>query len=219
LQKDPDNALISRFPMRRMEAEMVRDSLLKVSSRLDTRRFGPPEGIEATSEGEVLSKAVPTSCAGGVCVVPAFQSAVRRSIYTLQRRDTHLTLLEAFDAPYLEPNSLKRGYSTVPTQALQLMNGGLIRQTARYFSGRVMDEAGANVEQQVEHAYIAALSRLPQPEELKAAAQMIQQATAEWKMYLDRDDQPEPRRMQSEWLGLASFCHVLLNSPDFLYID
>ena len=218
-EKDPDNALLSRFPIRRMDGDQIRDSILKVSGRLDLTPFGPPEGVEVTAEGEVLSKATPTACGGSVCLVPAVQSEVRRSIYTLVRRETPLTLLEVFDAPQLQPNCLKRGYSTVATQALQLLNGNMIRESARYFAGRTIDWASANVEQQVERVYRVALSRPPTQQEMKLGVEAVQNLTQQWLELLQKETPAEPRQTKAQWLGLSSFCHIILNSPDFIYID
>jgi len=162
---------------------------------------------------------VPYACAGGVCLVPAKQSAVRRSIYTVVRRDTPLTLLEVFDAPQLQPNCLRRGYSTVPTQALQLLNGEMIREDARYFAGRVIDAAGEDLSKQVERAYWMALSRPPTQQEAITGAEAIQSFTRQWLEQLQKEVPAEPRQAKAKWLGLASFCHVMLNSPDFVYID
>jgi hypothetical protein len=217
--KDDNNTLLSRFPLRRMDADQLRDSILKVSGRLDITPFGPPEGVEVTAEGEVLSKAVPYACAGGVCLVPAKQSAVRRSIYTLVHRETPLTLLEVFDAPQLQPNCLKRSYSTVPTQSLQLLNSETIREDARYFAGRVMDAVGENVQKQVERTYLMALARPPSPQETRTGVEAIQNFTGQWLDQLQKEVPAEPRKAKARWLGLASFCHVMLNSPDFVYID
>ena len=79
--------LLSRFPIRRLDADAVRDSILNVSQRLSLIQFGPPDKIEVQPDGEVTA----ASCGPGGC---------RRSIYLLQRRSTPLTILEAFDAPH-----------------------------------------------------------------------------------------------------------------------
>ena len=202
---DPDNVLLSRFSLRRMDAEVIRDSMLKVAGRLDPTPFGPAAEVEVTPEGEVFSK---DSRAG-----------FRRSLYMPQTRETPLTLLAAFDGPQLDPNCLKRGYSTVSLQALQLMNSGMVHETARYFAGRVMDAVGAEVEKQVERVYLAALSRWPSAEEKKLGMEAVQDLTRRWLEYLEEEVPAEPKRAKARWLALASFCHTILNSPDFVYID
>ena len=137
----------------------------------------------------------------------------------LLRRETPLTMLEVFDAPKLEPNCLKRGYSTVSTQALQLMNGDMVRENSRYFAGRVMDAVGGDVEKQVERVYLAALSRPATREEMKLGVEAVQGLNRRWLTHLQEEVPAEPKRPKARWLALASFCHTILNSPDFIYID
>ena len=202
---DPDNVLLARFPLRRMDAEAIRDSMLSVAGRLDPKPFGPPVEVEVTPEGEVFSKGLRTG--------------FRRSIYMLQKRQTPLTLLAAFDGPQLEPNCLQRGHSTVSLQALQLMNSGMLHENARYFAGRVMDAVGGNVEKQVERVYLAALSRWPSAEERKLGMEAVQDLTHRWLEYLEGEVPAEPKRAKARWLALGSFCHTILNSAEFIYID
>ena len=116
VESDPDDVLLSRFPLRRLDAEAIRDSILKVTGRLDARQFGPADEVDLTPEGEVISKG----------------TGFRRSIYLLQRRSMPLTLLELFDAPRMDPSCLERARSTVPTQALQLWNSDMLREGSRY---------------------------------------------------------------------------------------
>ena len=204
-EADADNVLLSRVPMRRMDGESLRDSILKLAGRLDPGRFGPPGEVEVTPEGEVLSK--------------GSRAGFRRSIYMRQRRSEALTLLEVFDAPQLDPNCLKRGYSTVPTQALQLMNSEMVRENARYFAGRVMDVVGEDVGKQVDRVYLAALARWPSPKENKLGVQALRDLTRYWLEHLEEQEPAEPKRARARWLALSSFCHEILNSPDFIYID
>ena len=128
LGADPDNALLSRFPSRRMDAEVIYDAILKVSGRLDARMWGEPDEIEVNAEREVLAK-------------PGKNGKFRRSIYLLRRRSTPLSLLEVYNAPRMELNCVARVRSTVPTQSLQLWNSERVRESARYFAGRVIDES------------------------------------------------------------------------------
>ena len=114
---DSDNALLSRFPLLRLDAEAIRDSILKVAERLDTKPYGPAEKVEVRPDGEVVGQCSPAGC--------------RRSIYMLQRRTTPMTMLDAFDLPQLNPNCLKRGHSTVPSQSLTMMNSDEVRTHAR----------------------------------------------------------------------------------------
>ena len=202
---DPDNRLLSYFPMRRLDADAVRDSILKVSGRLDPTRFGPPDPIEEKADGEVVAKESKTG--------------YRRSIYLMQRRSTPVTMLDTFDAPQLRPNCLVRNRSTVSSQALQLMNSETVRSSSRFMAGRVIDSVGRDPEAQVERVYLAALGRPPSSEELDWSKSTLADMTGEWKRQLDQDRSAEPREGRAQWLALGTFCHTLFNTAEFLYID
>src|SRR5206468_596101 len=126
LAADPENILISRMPMRRLDAEQLQDSILSVSGELDGKMFGPGVPVDVKPSGEVIS--------GGVR-----KEGVRRAIYGLQRRSKPVTLLEVFDLPPMSPNCIARPYSTVATQALEMTNSPFVRERARYLAGRLMD--------------------------------------------------------------------------------
>ena len=95
------------MPLRRMEAEVLRDSLLSVAGQLNLTPFGPADSVSVQQAGLVTSD---RSAAGW-----------RRSIYVLQRRTKIPTLLENFDFPQMGPNCTQRGESIVAPQALHLL--------------------------------------------------------------------------------------------------
>ena len=202
---NPDNILLSRFPLRRLDADAIRDSIFKVARRIDFTPFGPPEELEVRSDGEVINKCLAAGC--------------RRSIYTLQRRTTPVTMLEAFDAPQMTPNCLKRAHSTVSSQALQMMNSEMVRESSRYFAGRVMDAVGGDVGKQIERVYLESLCRRPSTEELKLGETALRDLTRHWQQHLEKEVPAEPREAKAKWLALAAFCHTIMNSAEFIYID
>ena len=114
-------------------------------------------------------------------------------------------MLENFDLPPMSPSCLERSESTVAPQALNLMNNGTVRELAGYFAGRLQTEAGTNTAQQVERAYWIALSRAPSDEERQASLKA-----------LARFAQLAPHNSHQ---ALTEFCHMLINSAAFLYID
>ncbi len=198
---DPDNVFLSHFPMRRMDAETLRDSILKVGARLDLRQFGASDALEVTADGEVVS------------------ASLRRSIYLLRRRSTPVTLLEVFDAPRLETNCIKRHQSNVPSQALVLWNGDLVRESSRFFAGRIIDAVGGDLDEQVKRIYLTALTRDPSPQELGDALQSLEQMRLRWLDHLRQEPTAEPKGTRAEWLALSTFCHVILNSAEFAYVN
>lgn len=187
---DPDNTLVSRMPLRRMEAEVLNDTLLLVSGRLDETRYGVPEPVLVRDDGLVIP--IET------------EKGWRRSIYVSQRRTEIPTILDNFDLPPMSPNCVDRQESTVSLQALYLMNNGMVRRLAGAMAGRVRREAGDDPQKQVETLFWLALSRPPTAEEDKASLETL----AKVKPALKDDEQ-----------ALAELCHSVFNSAAFIYID
>jgi mono/diheme cytochrome c family protein len=202
---DPENALVSRMPLRRMDAETLYDSLVAVAGRLDPKPFGPPAELDIKESKEVSVK--------------AGKDGFRRSIYVLHRRQTPVSLMDAFDHPAMTPNCTERRQSNVATQALHMMNGSMTWELARYMAGRVVDEADGDRARQVELVYLRALSRLPSAEEVKTGKEAIQSFREAWPARLAADNSDAPRTITANWLAVANFCHAILNSAEFSFID
>jgi cytochrome c553 len=202
---DPDNVLLSRMPLRRMDAETLYDSLLTATSRLNPELFGKPTEVTITPDKEVIVK-------------PG-KDGFRRSIYVLHRRQTPMSLLDAFDEPAMTPNCTERRRSNVATQALHMMNGSMTWELARYMAGRVVDEAGADPRKQIEAIYLRAYSRNASPEELKIGTEAIAEFRKQWPARLATDNDPAPRAESANWLAVANYCHAILNSAEFSFID
>ena len=203
---DPDNVLLSRMPLRRMDAEQLHDSILGVSGELDLKAFGPPVPVEVKGAGEIVDKG-------------SRKQGWRRAIYDLQRRTTPVTLLEAFDLPPMSPNCIQRAYSTVSTQALQMTNSAFMRDRARYLAGRLMDLHPGNLEAQVEDLYLRALGRRPSAKETAAARREIAELEPKWAAHLESERDDAPRKPGAQWAALADFCQAILISAEFSYID
>jgi hypothetical protein len=202
---DPENTLLSRMPLQRMDAETLYDSLMSVAGRLDSTLFGPPSEVDVRPDKEVVVK--PTA------------AGFRRSIYVLHRRQTPVSLLDAFDQPAMTPNCTERRRSNVATQALHMMNGSMSWDLARYMAGRVIDEAGADTSKQIEAIYLRAFSRRPAPDEVAEGLSAIAEFHKEWPARLAKDNGEAPRESAASWLALANYCHALLNSAEFSFID
>ncbi len=197
-QLDPENRLVSRMPMRRLSAEEVRDSILFVSDRLSGRRFGEPSPVDVRQDGLVTSKEQ-----GG---------RWRRSIYVRQRRKEMPTILETFDLPQMNPNCTQRMDSTVVSQPLHLLNNRMVYDLSRSFAERVARDAGLLPRANVERAWLLAYGRPASEDEGREGVLVIRQLTESWQ----REGMDE---LQAARNGLADFCHVLLNSAAFLYVD
>ena len=201
---DPENVLVSRMPLVRMQAEVVRDSILAAASALDDRRFGTPDAVTVRADGLVTS----VGTAAGW----------RRSIYVRHRRKEMPTILENFDLPQMIPNCIERSDSTVASQALHLMNDGLIRRLADRLADRVIREASPDSARQIERVYQIALSRRPTVEERSIGQQALDRLTAHWADRLHKQKSAAAPG-EAERRALANFCHTIINSAAFLYVD
>ena len=189
---DPDNRLLHRQNLRRLEAETLRDAVLAVSGRLD-RRLGGPSVLPYLSEQQQGRGRPPSGPLDGLG---------RRSIYLAVRRNFLPTLFTAFDYPPPFTTVGRRNVSYVPTQALVLWNNPFFHQQARYWVERLhREQPHASLEQRLHLMYLAAFARRPAPEEIQAARQFLEQ-------FPPTDSLPA-------WTELA---HVLFNSKEFLFV-
>lgn len=124
---DPDNRLLWKQRMRRMEAEALRDAILDVSGTINLAMGGSPVPLQVQPDGEI--------------VAPASPIGTRRSIYLLVRRSQPLTFLQIFDQPVIETNCTRRSTSTVSSQALSLLNSDFLNAQAGELAARVLKES------------------------------------------------------------------------------
>jgi hypothetical protein len=193
LTADPDNRLLSRMPLRRLEAEVLRDTLIAVAGQLDRTQFGPATPIESRRDGLVTSK-------------PPY----RRSIYVQKRRTKRLTILDTFDRPRMSPNCVDRAVSNVAPQALHLMNNRMVRDLGGQLAARIASEVGGDVEKQVDRLFELAIGRKPSQEQRAALRQAYWRFAAAWQENKSPEADPSP---------LANLCHAVMNSAGFLYVD
>lgn len=203
---DSTNKLFFRMNSLRMDAEALRDSILTVSGRLNPERGGP--GVYPKVSEEVLSTGSTHKWGSS----PEDQQR-RRTVYVFQRRSLVLPIVEAFDGADMNNTCPRRGTTTIAPQALALFNGDFGRDESRAFAERVARLAGDNPDQQIAQAYKIALCRPPTPAELKKVRAFLTHKT---QMY---GTETLPPGRTPAMAALADFCHVLINTNEFLYLD
>jgi hypothetical protein len=201
--QDPDNALYSRMPLSRLSADQLYDTMLLVAGRLDETRFGPADAVDMRPDGLV----VPRRSARGW----------RRSIYVQQQRKIVVTGLESFDFPLMNPNCSDRRDSTVVLQALHLLNNGMVSDLAEDLARRIASEAGTDPARQIERLYLVALGRAPDGDEQALGQASLTRLTDRWVAEPASGGQPD--RVLAAHKALATYCHAILNSAEFLYVD
>jgi hypothetical protein len=156
-EADPGNLLLHRMRLRRLEGEAIRDSILKVSGRLNPAMYGPSVPIYLTpfQDGRGRPGSGPLDGDG------------RRSIYLAVRRNFLSAFLLAFDTPAPFSTVGRRTVSNVPAQALILMNDPFVHQQSDLWAKRVAAEKGST-DDRVRGMYLDAFARPPSNAELRA---------------------------------------------------
>ncbi len=221
-QVDPDNRLLSHMPLRRLDAEALRDGVLAVSGKLNLEMFGPPVPVMADRVGQFVLGIENLNAGRPGPRIPLHGREYRRSVYVQARRSRPLAVLKAFDWPAMEPNCPRRASSTVSTQALMLMNNEFLINHAHFFAQRVVQEAGSEPQAQVRRAWLLAYGREPDPQEMKLALDYLKrqaEVIRGRKAQVRTSDSKVHTIADAELLALASLCQVLLGSNEFLYVE
>ena len=190
---DPENKLFWRKEPRRLEGEIIRDSIMNTAGTLNRKMFGP------SVKPWVSKDAINTGSTNKWPVnVKDGPDTWIRSIYVFMRRSMRVPFFEVFDVPDGMQSRGVRELTTVPTQALMLMNNQFVRDQAAHFANRIRKAVGNdNLKHIVEEAYWLALSRSPTNEELSSSVELL----------------------STEGQSLENFCHILFTLNEFCYVD
>jgi mono/diheme cytochrome c family protein len=186
-RSDPQNRYVWRFNTQRLEAEIIRDSMLAAGGNINLQVGGEPIFPRIPDDilaGQYRGKWVNT---------PEGPEAWRRGVYVYRRRSLPYPMFDTFDHPDMNVTAGARYVSTVPTQALTLLNNPFVLSQASFFAKRVHAEA-SDPRSQVDLAYRVALARPATERELAIGTELIARQS------------------------LEAFTHVVLNLDEFLYI-
>jgi hypothetical protein len=205
LEKDPANIYLWRFPLRRLEAEAIRDVILSASGRINLQAGGQPFF-------PAIPKSVRESYLQGKWVMTAEEpSTWRRSVYAYWKRGLKYPMFEVHDQPDPNVTCEMRNTTTVPTQALTLLNNEFVLIQARHFAERVVREAGAGPANQIRVLYQIALGREPSRKEMDQSLTFLQNQR---DYHINRASGAD-----SGLSALTDLAHVMLNANEFVYIN
>jgi hypothetical protein len=216
LKADPENKLLWHARVKRREAEALRDLMLQVSGRLNPRMYGPgarPELPAAVKDSRYSWDPDERP-----------EDRNRRSIYVFARRNLAYPLFAAFDIPDRINSCPVRSTTITAPQALVMLNGRLGLAEARSLSGRLLAAHGADARALVRGAYLAAYGREPAADEQAASEQFLDRQTERIAAgpAPTRDALPRPLPAgldPARAAALVDFCHALMNSSEFLYVE
>ena len=191
LEVDPDSRLLWRYPKWRLEAEAIRDSILFAAGSLNLEVGGEPffPPIPQSVRDSFLK--------GKWEMTEEGPEVWRRSVYTYWKRGLRYPMFEVLDQPNMNISCESRTTTTVPTQALTLLNNEFVLLQARRFADRVLEEAGIDAppRNQIEKAYEIALNRPPSEHEMAANLKFLSERS------------------------LTDLCDVVLNLNEFVYVE
>ena len=198
---DPQNIYLQHYPVRRLEAEAIRDAMLVSSGRFDPTMYGEDIPIHLTEfmEGRGRPQASGPLDGDG-----------RRSIYLSIRRNFLQPFMLVFDMPIPFTTFGKRNASNVPAQSLTLLNDPFVLDQAAHWAQEVVTLKELGVEEKVRHIYMKGLSREPAQEEIDQAVDFLHQQAGTYNLAADEilnDERP--------W---RDFCHTVFNMKEFIHL-
>jgi len=212
---DPENVLLWRANRRRLEGEGLRDAMLQVSGRLNGRMFGPsnhpelPAGVDAKAAWPVDR---------------SVEDRHRRSIYIFAKRNLRFPLLDLFDLPDMHNSCPQRPQTITAPQALALMNGEFSLEMARHWSGELLSRHGGDAKGLLTAAFRQAFGQSPSDEQLRSAESFLVRQAGAFAGEATPDAAALPTRVPDGYgpaqaAAIVDFCHALLNTNEFLYVD
>ena len=217
---DPDDKLVWRFARRRLEGEVIRDSMLFAGNQLNLKMGGAgvfpplPPGVSMPKSSYLNWKTEKDQA-----------EANRRSVYIFVKRNLRYPMFETFDFPDTHEPCPRRYATVTPTQPLALMNDELVMEWSRALASRVLNDGGLSAEQQIERTYHLLLSRAPKPEESKSILDFLNEQSALIAPRLEKGDKvpmPDavPQGMSpARAAAFVDLCHTLMNSNEFIYMN
>ncbi|SEI93396.1 Planctomycete cytochrome C [Cyclobacterium xiamenense] len=198
-ERDPENTYLAHYPVRRLEAEAIRDGLLQVSGSLDRRMFGPPVPVHLTEFMQGRGRPAKSGPLDG---------DGRRSVYLEVRRNFLDRMMTTFDRPTPFTTFGNRDETNVPAQSLFLMNDPFVAQQAELFAKRLLQGAHRSTDERIQEAYFRAFSRPPSAAEVEQGKAFLQEASRSVGIDPAAGDLPA-------W---KEYCHALFNTKAFIYL-
>ena len=197
--QDPENLLLSGYPLRRLEAEAIRDGMLAVSGELDSILFGPSVPVHLTDFMQGRGRPQESGPLDG---------DGRRSIYLEVRRNFLSPMMLTFDRPIPFSTFGKRNATNVPAQSLMLMNDPLVLEQAERMAQRVIAKTELDTRERIQQIYLWAFARPAQEEEVNQAMTFLEQ-------------QAEVHQAKDISTSIAvwkDYCHTIFNMKEFIYL-
>jgi hypothetical protein len=197
-ESDPSNELFWRQNLQRLSAESVRDAMLATSGSLNME-MGGRGFFPELSKGALGGASKP----GEGWETSSLEQRNRRAIYAFSKRNLRIPLLEVLDQASPEQPVGVRTQTTVPTQTLTLTNSSFVNRQAALLSERVIQEVGAESDEQIERLFQLAYQRSPSQEERTYCSDFLREQRAAFASPLSALTYQSrvPDRLQLDYIG------------------
>jgi hypothetical protein len=218
---DPENRLLARANLRRLEAEAVRDFILASTGKLKLEAGGPSIPVTTDAEGKAVIGVTKIRDGLAAGVRGQNDAAFRRSAFIEVNRSLPLNMLATFDLPEMKPNCDRRRSTTVATQSLWFLNDDQIIQLTTELSDRLFATHPDQEDRRLDVLFRRLFATSPTDEERRFISEFLanQEAhfradtNAEWqRKIIARPAAPQKR-------AFAALAQVLMASNRFLYIN
>ena len=198
LDADPSNRLMHHYPVRRLDAESIRDAMLAASGRLEPQFFGPP--VNPYRRNEDPQKRLFSGPLDG---------AGRRAIYTKVTIMEPPKFLATFNQPTPKIPSGKRDVTASPAQSLALLNDPFVDGQADYWASRLIERQGA-VPDRIAHMFEQAFGRAPTPEETSRWVAAVLDLASAYEL--------SPEKLMGSQAVWKDVAHAMFNAKEFIYV-
>ena len=218
---DPENRLLARANLRRLEAEAVRDFILATTGDLNLESGGPSIPVTTNAEGKVVIGVTKIRDGLAAGVRGQNEAAYRRSAFIESNRSLPLNMLATFDLPEMKPNCDRRRSTTVATQSLWFLNDDQIIGLTGGLADRLFTNHPTEADQRLDALFRKLFATAPTDEEQQYLSSFLERQeelfradpNAEWQKKIKAQPDAPARR------SLAALAQVLMASNRFLYID
>jgi len=206
---DPQNKLLWVRDAVRLEAEVLRDTVLAVSGRLNRELGGPPFFPEIDDE---LMRRAPTWWEPS-----SLADRERRTIYMLQIRSLQMPFIKVFNGPNIDESCPVREVTTATPQVFALFNSRFFRVQSEALAERLVKDVGDDATLQIQLAFQLAFQRYPAEDELASCREFLEKSTTGAGQSSEPGDSEPGEKVPHG--TLADLCLVLLNSNEFIFLD
>ena len=218
LEADPEARFLSRFPRRRLDAEVIRDAIFAVSDSLNLVSGGP-------SVRPPLPKELSATLLRGQWKATTDKAQhYRRSIYVFARRNLRYPMFAAFDRPAANSSCPRRAESTTAPQSLLMLNSDISLDAARRLAGQVYREVGHKPSELVRRVVTRVWNRSPSIAEQRLFTEFL----AQQRDRIEAEGRVDEIALPMSWkhpsdpfagAALIDFCLAMINSNEFIYLD